>query len=77
MSFGKKLIKGLVVESTKEPAPHIHDLAKLANLAKLDLADEDIENLKIINQFNIAARYDNIKQQFYKRCTKEYTKKYL
>lgn len=73
----EKMLKGLVLESTKEPAPYIHDLTKLANIANINFGNEDIENLKVINQFNIASRYDNVKQQFYKQCTAEYAKKYL
>lgn len=33
--------------------------------------------LKIISTFNIAARYDDFKHSFHKRCTKEYTDKYF
>ena len=73
----EKLLKSLVIKATDEPAPYIHDLTKLANLANLDLSTEQIKNLKIINQFNIAGRYDNIKHEFYKLCTKEYADKYL
>lgn len=73
----EKFLKSLVVKTTNEPAPYIHDLTKLANLASLDLSAEQIKNLKTINQFNIAGRYDNIKHEFYKLCTKEYADKYL
>lgn len=75
-SFGK-ISKSLVIKATNEPAPYIHDLTKLANLANLDLSAEQIKELKTINQFNIASRYDNIKHEFYKLCTKEYADKYL
>lgn len=73
----EKILKSLTVEETNEPAPYIHDLAKLANLASLNLSTDQIKNLKIINQFNIAGRYDNIKYEFYKLCTKDYADKYL
>lgn len=73
----EKLLKGLFVKFNNDSAPYIHDLAKLGNLAGLNLTDEQITNLRIISQFNIAGRYDNFKQEFYKQCTKDYTEKYL
>lgn len=31
-----------------------------------------IENLKIINEFNIQARYPDYKNDFYKKCTNDF-----
>lgn len=73
----EKILKGLFVKFNNDSAPYIHDLAKLGNLAGLNLTDEQITNLRIISQFNIAGRYDNFKQEFYKQCTKAYAEKYL
>ena len=73
----EKYLKGLVVEKTKKAAPYIHDLTKLAELAGLNLTDEQIKIFRIITTFNIAGRYPEIKHDFYKRCTKEYTAEYL
>ncbi len=73
----EKLLKGLVVEYTKKPAPYTHYLEELAKLIKLDLTKEQINNLKIITNFNIAGRYDDAKFAFYKKCTKKYTEKYF
>lgn len=73
----EKLIKGLVVIETKKPAPYIHDLPKLANLAKLELSQEKRNHLRIITTFNIAGRYADDKYDFYKKCTKNYTQKNL
>jgi len=73
----EKILKGLTVEKTKEHAPYIHELDSLAEKTKLNLSDEQLQNLKIITTFNIRARYDDIKLSFYKKCTAEYAKKYL
>ncbi|MBI2459836.1 MAG: HEPN domain-containing protein [Parcubacteria group bacterium] len=73
----EKLLKGLAVKEMKESAPRGHDLPELANLAKLTLNQEQMKNLKIITTFNIAARYDTHKYNFYKMCTKEYASHYL
>lgn len=73
----EKILKGLVVKTTKESAPYIHDLANLAGAANLILLKEQIDDLRIITTFNISGRYDDEKFSFYKSCTKEYTEKYF
>ena len=72
----EKILKGLVAQNTKEPVPHIHDLAKLASIAKLKLTEEQIQQLRVITTFNISARYDDIKLAFYKKCTGSFTNKH-
>ncbi|MEK7202988.1 MAG: HEPN domain-containing protein [Patescibacteria group bacterium] len=73
----EKLLKGLAIKQTKKAAPFTHYLEELAKLTKLDLTKEQINNLKIITDFNIAGRYDDAKFAFYKKCTKKYTEKYF
>ncbi len=73
----EKILKGLTVEKTKEEAPHIHNLTKLAELAKCDLSKEEMDLLDDVNKFNIRARYPEYKMQFYKQCNREFTKKYI
>ena len=60
-----------------QSAPYIHDLEKLAVLADLPISATVQRDLRIISTLNIAARYDDIKLDFYHRCTKNYAKKYL
>ena len=73
----EKLLKALVVEKTGKPAPFVHDLLDLANIAKIELSEEQKELLREINTFNIRARYDNYKSEFYERATKNYTVKHF
>jgi HEPN domain-containing protein len=73
----EKILKSLIVKHAQKTPPYIHDLAKLANLAGLKLTQGKIQELRTITIFNIAARYDEIKFQFYKKCTPIFTKKYL
>ena len=73
----EKILKGLVVSKTKTEAPYIHNLTKLAEIAKCDLLKEELNLLDIVNKFNIRSRYPEYKFQFYKRCTKKYTENYL
>ena len=72
----EKLLKGLVVQAEQEPLP-IHDLLKLAVLAKLELTSAYHAWLKEITTFNIEARYDNEKLAFYKKATKAYATQWL
>ena len=39
----EKILKGLVVKETGEQAPYIHDLVRLAELAKTDSDVEELE----------------------------------
>lgn len=73
----EKLLKGLATAKNNEIFPHSHDLVKLARLAGVKINEKQKEELEIITSFNISARYDNVKREFYKRCTKEYAEKYF
>lgn len=73
----EKLLKGLVVIETGEQAPRIHDLERLALIAKLDLTEEQSENLKTITEFNMACRYEEDRFLFYKKCTKNFSEKWF
>lgn len=62
----EKLLKALVVQKTGEHPPTIHDLVKLAKKAGLKPNEAQRQHLEIITTFNIKARYDDVKQSFYK-----------
>lgn len=67
----------MVIEKTGEAAPYTHDLLDLANISKIKLSEEQEEFLRQVNTFNIRARYDNYKLEFYKKATRSYTIKYF
>lgn len=73
----EKTLKYLVSEKTKQPVPYTHDLAKLANLAGLKPTKEQTEQLRIINTFNIAGRYQEKKKGLYRQATKAFSEKHL
>lgn len=73
----EKILKAIVVNNTNEHAPYTHDLARLAEIAKMDLEEKDIDLLNRVNDFNLSTRYPDYKLQFYKKCTREYAKKYI
>ncbi|MCD4790909.1 MAG: HEPN domain-containing protein [Bacteroidales bacterium] len=73
----EKLIKAFYVkENKKHPIP-IHDLLRLSTKAKLKVKPEYEDFLDTITTFNINARYDTYKQEFYKLCTKDFAEKWI
>lgn len=73
----EKMLKGLVVRASREPAPYTHNLEKLAHIAKLALSEEQIDQLRSIITFNIAGRYQDDKSAFHKKATKRYCENWL
>lgn len=71
------LLKAAVAEKTGEQAPRIHDLTRLAYLARLEPDDEQKKQLEIITTFNVEGRYDDYKLSLYKKATKEYAEEYM
>ena len=73
----EKLLKGLTLINTKAPPPYTHDLAKLADRAGVKLDNDTIQTFRLITTFNVSGRYDTEKFNFYKLCTRSFTKKHL
>lgn len=73
----EKLLKALYVQNIDRDVPYIHDLTKIAKKANIEVDDEKKVILDTITTFNIAARYDDYKRKFYKKCSKEYTQKQM
>lgn len=73
----EKLLKGIVILHTRKNAPFIHDLERLSFIGGIQLSDSQINHLKEISAFNIAGRYSDYKFDFYKKCNRSYTQKYL
>lgn len=72
----EKLLKALYANRNKNAphAPKSHDLLYLAEKTKLELTERQEDLLDTITRFNMNARYDNYKKEFYLKCTDEYTK---
>ena len=71
----EKILKGLYSKNNKTNpyAPKSHDLVLLAKKCGCEL-DENLEKiLYTITTFNISARYEDYKNTFRNKCTKEYT----
>lgn len=73
----ENMLKALVVKTTNTHVPYTHDLVSLAQLTGISFSNEQLEDLKEINTFNIKARYDDYRFEFYKKATKDYTEDYF
>lgn len=69
----EKLLKAYYVKTVDDNPPWIHHLLRLAEKTDLFLTEEQKDDLLLITTFNINVRYPDYKNEFYKKCTKEYT----
>jgi HEPN domain-containing protein len=73
----EKLLKALYVKNFNKHAPFTHNLYRLAELIQIDLTDEYADWLDEVTSFNLNARYDDYKKEFYSLCTQDYTKSWI
>lgn len=73
----EKLLKAMVVMSNEELAPKIHNLNKLAEIALLELSEDQKNLLDVVTSFNIEARYPDYKKEFFKKCDSKFTSKHI
>ncbi len=73
----EKILKAIYVDRLNESPPYTHRLVYLAEKTSLNLTAEQLELLETITDFNMEARYPDEKFSFKKRCTKDFTEKYL
>ena len=73
----EKLLKALYVKRFREHAPFTHNLYRLGELIGLEMSDEYSDWFDEITSFNLNARYDEYKKEFYKLCTPEYTQAWI
>jgi HEPN domain-containing protein len=70
----EKLLKAYYVVNIDIQPPLIHNLLRIAEKSKLELSEEQKDLLVTVTTFNIQARYDDVKREFYHKCSKEFTK---
>lgn len=73
----EKLLKALYVKRFRKHAPFTHNLFRLGELVGLEMTDEYSDWLDELTSFNLHARYDDYKKEFYRLCTPEYTKSWI
>ena len=71
----EKLLKAQYAKVNKDNPypPKIHNLVILAKRCNIELDYKKTTILMTCNSFNISARYEDYKNEFYKRCTEKYT----
>ncbi len=74
----EKALKAFYVKDNENRMPpKTHNLVKLAGKTTIPLNDEVKLFLDEVNDFNLEVRYPEYRQEFYKSCTKEFTKEYF
>jgi HEPN domain-containing protein len=73
----ERLLKAYLVRKTETHAPFTHDLRRLAKLTGLEMDDDQKKWLDTISTFNLNARYDDYKQDFYKKCTADFAETWV
>ena len=67
----EKLLKGMVVKETQKHAHYTHSLPVLASKLSIKIPEDVVDSLANFMDFHIEARYPEIKNRFYKKCTRE------
>ena len=73
----EKMLKAIIVKSTKTAPPLIHDLVRLAERSEVPLDELQKNELAEITTFNVEARYDDYKLSFRKKAKKQFSLKYI
>ena len=73
----EKLLKAYYVQEKNEFPPLIHDLRRVGEKAGLVFDEGKKVMVDTITRFNIRARYDDYKSNFYKLCTAQFTEEWL
>jgi len=77
-AFGyRKLLKALFVKIRNEYPPYVHNLLRLSEMCDLELTEEQSSFMATVTAFNINTRYDDYKMSFQKKCTLQYTAKWV
>ncbi len=68
----EKLIKAVHISQKDESPLYVHNLVLLAQKAGIEFSEEELADLKEISSFNVSARYDSYKRDFYKKATHDF-----
>ena len=73
----EKVLKASYIKINDQYPPPIHKLVKLATDCKIELSEEQVDDLREMTSFNIEARYPDYKNEFYKKCDQQFTSFYI
>ena len=68
----EKILKALMVKTTKDHAPFTHSLTFLASKIKFEIPESMLDKFAEYTEFHIESRYPDEKRDFYRRCTQEF-----
>lgn len=72
----EKTLKAILMSQGKQVV-YTHNLMVLYKNIEIDISSSTLDELAEINRFNIEARYDFEKEEFYRRATKEYADQWV
>ena len=73
----EKLLKACYVKVHDAHPPMIHNLLRLAGKAGIEMDYENESFFGEVTEFNITARYEDFKFEFYKKCTRDYANEWI
>jgi HEPN domain-containing protein len=73
----EKNLKAYYVKTVGDSVPFIHDLLRLALKTPLPLDEPKTNFLDTVTTFNIRARYDDVKDEFYRIATRDFADGYV
>ncbi|MDP1676673.1 MAG: HEPN domain-containing protein [Bacteroidota bacterium] len=74
----EKVLKAVFVRKNNVEAPYGHNLQYLATkIVGIQWQQHQLDLLAEITSFNISARYDDYKRNFYNVCDKQFAEQYL
>lgn len=73
----EKVLKATYILAHNEMPPHTHDLILLASHTNNAASEEKLKLFAEMNKFNIAARYQEEKDELYKIATAEYAEEWI
>jgi len=73
----EKLLKAYYVKMLHDFPPMIHDLRRIGERAGLEFDETQTITIETISQFNIRARYDDYRRNFYQMCNLTFTTEWI
>jgi HEPN domain-containing protein len=73
----EKLLKAYFVQQKGSHAPLTHNLYRIIELSGLEISEEYADWLFKITAFNLNARYDDYKKEFYAMCTADFAEEWI
>ena len=72
----EKALKALIVKRTSREAPKIHNLVRLARLAKSTFTEQQVELLGYVTRYSLHTRYPEENQELRRETTREVAESY-